>query len=94
MWENGEMPYNKIVESNEKIDRLIESSDYMCREIERVGNNINGNLNRIYENTNLTAYFTEQTAKQLEYQNRMNYYYGEFKNAGYLNAPPTVEKYR
>lgn len=90
---NQRHTYDVVVESNNKIEHLVQSSDSMCNEIQGLRNDtqtVSGNIEEIKKNSDLSIYYSEQTAKQLEYSNMMNYYHGEFSDAGILNQPPSI----
>lgn len=89
--QNQRRTYDIMVESNKKIDYLVQSSDSMCNEIQGLrseAQTINNSIEDIKKNSKIALYYNEQTAKQLEYSNLMNYYHGEFSEAGILNQPP------
>lgn len=93
IYTNQRRTYDIMVESNNKIDKLVKSSDSLFDEVHRLSSDVNSfssDIENIKKNSELSAYYNKQTAKQLEYSNAMNYYYGEFKNAGVLNQPPSL----
>ena len=84
--------YNTFVEANNKTNALIaqmqELSEKYYSLCKSNSENLSTSLETLTKTSAINTYYTEQTAKELHYMNKMNYLTG--KNDGvFFNQPPT-----
>ena len=85
--------YISIKKSNGRLSEIVDANNRIVAHLELISNqssNLESNLDKIQENSELTRYFSERSHIELSYMNRMNYYSGNYNGAGvHLRFPPT-----
>lgn len=78
------MLYSAIQESNRRSDMIIDSINNMSNGLKNLNENMNEHnriqdeqIKKIQQNTYFAAYCAEQSQKELQYMNRMNYLLGK-----------------
>ena len=89
------MLYSAIQESNRHSDMIIDSINNMSNGLKNLNENMNEHnrvqdeqIKKIQQNTYFAAYCAEQSQKELQYMNRMNYLLGKNDDVFY-NFPPS-----
>lgn len=83
--------YSAIQDSNRQSARLLDSSERMASSLEGFHGEVvelNKRIASMQKTSELTAYCSERTQKELAYMNRMNYLSGRNDNV-FWNVPPT-----
>lgn len=89
--QNQNTLYKSIVITNSKLDDMDKDINNMSDRLDKISQNtseMNSKADDLIKKSSISAYYAEQSNKQLEYMNRMNYFSGNYGPGSSFNTPP------
>ena len=93
--QNQYVLYSAIQDSSRKVSAIVDNANQMANHIEQISvqqrisdSELRRQISRLQESSELNAYLSERTHRELSYMNRMNYFAGR-NDGSFYNLPPT-----
>lgn len=93
--QNQYVLYSAIQDSSCKVTAIVDNTNQMASQIEEISvqqrlsyEELKRQISRLQKSSELNAYLSERTHRELSYMNRMNYYAGR-NDGSFYNLPPT-----